>query len=249
MVNNIFIKNKYMAINGIGRPINLTINQELEIVDLYNKKVSKIKLSKKFNVGRKAINKVLNKYNVVQRVANQHKIDLTGDRYGRLLVLKKSERKAILNRTIYICLCDCGTICETQRANLVNRTTNSCGCLNQEKRRDRLYKHGKSNDLEGRMFYSAKSRAKERGIEFNLDISDIVIPELCPILNIPLFKNKNGVQSNNSPSLDRINPKLGYIKGNVKVISAKANRLKDESTIEDLEKIIDYIKQNTILNE
>jgi len=46
------------------------------------------------------------------------------------------------------------------------------------------------------------------------------------------------------PTLDRINNDLGYIKGNVEVISAKANRLKNNGTIEDFELILQYMKKN-----
>lgn len=48
----------------------------------------------------------------------------------------------------------------------------------------------------------------------------------------------------NSPTVDRINNKLGYIKGNVKVISWRANRIKNNGNKEELEKVISYIENN-----
>lgn len=91
------------------------------------------------------------------------------------------------------------------------------------------------------LLINAKSRAKRKNIVYNLDINDIIIPEFCPILGIPLEfglpKHSDGL-----PSLDRIIPSKGYTKGNVAVISFKANSLKNSNSIEDLEKILKWMK-------
>ena len=94
------------------------------------------------------------------------------------------------------------------------------------------------------MLYDAKKRAKAKGLEFNLTENDIVIPSVCPVLNIPLFIAETG-RSPNSPSLDRINNSLGYTKDNVAVISLRANTLKNDATIEELKAIIAYMEDNT----
>lgn len=75
----------------------------------------------------------------------------------------------------------------------------------------------------------AKSRAKKQCLPFNLEVSDIVIPSVCPILGIPLAVAEKSV-SEGSPTLDRIDPEKGYVKGNVAVISYKANLLKNHWT-------------------
>lgn len=94
------------------------------------------------------------------------------------------------------------------------------------------------NNPERFMHSRAKSRAKIRGIEFNIDKSDIEIPIICPILGIPIIKEyKKGKKhgpSSNSPSLDRIDNSKGYVKGNVRVISHKANTMKHNATKEEL---------------
>jgi hypothetical protein len=88
----------------------------------------------------------------------------------------------------------------------------------------------------------AKRRAKLKGIEFSITPEDIIVPNLCPIFGIELnFGTK--IEWESSPSLDRINPNLGYIKDNIKVISWKANRLKTNASVEELEKIIKYMKE------
>lgn len=77
----------------------------------------------------------------------------------------------------------------------------------------------------------AKKRAKRRGQEFTISADDIVIPQLCPILEIPLF-TCNETFCDNSPSVDRIDTTKGYIPGNIHVISHKANAMKSNATPE-----------------
>lgn len=90
--------------------------------------------------------------------------------------------------------------------------------------------------IEKRMFTRVKSRALKNSIPFEIDVSDIIIPEYCPVLNIKLVP-KRGIGRGyypDSPSLDRINPTLGYVKGNVRVISGRANLLKSDASLEEL---------------
>lgn len=83
------------------------------------------------------------------------------------------------------------------------------------------------------MFNTAKSRATKNNILFNITIEDIVIPEFCPALGIPLFKVGHKM-TDNSPTLDRIVPSLGYTKENIIVISNKANRIKSNASINEI---------------
>lgn len=59
-----------------------------------------------------------------------------------------------------------------------------------------------------------------------------MIPETCPVLGIPL--TIGGKRSPSSPSLDRIDPALGYVPGNIRVISDRANRLKGARSLHAL---------------
>src|SRR3990167_2542200 len=81
---------------------------------------------------------------------------------------------------------------------------------------------------------NARKRAKQVGIEFNLEISDIVIPEQCPYLKVPLTRIRGQGQQPNNASLDRIDSSKGYIKGNVQVISWQANKMKTDATKDEL---------------
>lgn len=94
------------------------------------------------------------------------------------------------------------------------------------------------------MWMRAKVRAKRDNLPFNIEPDDIVIPELCPIFNCPLqiaaIPNRKG-PADWSPSLDKIDPTLGYVKGNICVISFKANRLKNNNTVETLRLFLSYM--------
>lgn len=83
------------------------------------------------------------------------------------------------------------------------------------------------------MVASAKSRAKQNGLPFDLAPEDITIPEFCPILGIRIRKGTN-YPCLSSPSLDRITPANGYVKGNVRVISQRANGLRSNATLQEL---------------
>lgn len=94
---------------------------------------------------------------------------------------------------------------------------------------------------ENRLYSSAKCRAKQSGIYFSITPEDIVIPELCPILGLRLERGR-GKLHDASPSIDRINTKIGYVPGNVMVISHKANRVKSDLTLEEFKKFVAYME-------
>ncbi len=75
---------------------------------------------------------------------------------------------------------------------------------------------------------TAKTRAKNKGLEFNLEAQHINIPNNCPVLGIKLVAPKGALS--HRPSLDRVNNSKGYIANNVQVISHRANALKRDAT-------------------
>lgn len=83
---------------------------------------------------------------------------------------------------------------------------------------------------------AARRRAKEHGVPCTLTLNDIVVTDTCPILGIPLIKGEK-VAGPNSPTLDRIKPELGYVPGNVWVISMKANQIKSNATAAEIMKV------------
>jgi hypothetical protein len=80
----------------------------------------------------------------------------------------------------------------------------------------------------------AKRRAAKKGLDFNLTLSDILpLPDVCPVLGIPLRKG-NHPRDPNAYSLDRIDNSKGYTAGNVIVMSNRANSLKNDATPEEI---------------
>lgn len=96
------------------------------------------------------------------------------------------------------------------------------------------------------MVAHAKKRAAKKGVPFDILYTDIMIPHTCPLLNIPLRVNENK-HSSNSPSLDRIIPELGYVKSNIMIISHKANVVKQDLSIDELELLTKNLRR--VLNK
>lgn len=77
----------------------------------------------------------------------------------------------------------------------------------------------------GQMLVMARHRARTKGIAFALSANDISIPTHCPVLGVPIAFS-TVADRHNSPSLDRIKPELGYVPGNVLVVSWLANDIR-----------------------
>ena len=91
---------------------------------------------------------------------------------------------------------------------------------------------------------NTKARAKKKGLPFDLTLEDLFFPKTCPVLGIPLVE-RSGSFSDNSPSLDRTVPTQGYVKGNVAIMSYRANRIKCHATLAELKAIVAYMERLT----
>lgn len=108
----------------------------------------------------------------------------------------------------------------------------------------------KQRQIRRRFFSNARCRAKKNNLPFNLTIEylESIAYDACPIFKIPFEWGQSGLgkgkTKQNCPTLDRIIPDKGYIVGNVAFISSRANRIKDNGTMEELYKIADWIWQH-----
>jgi len=97
-------------------------------------------------------------------------------------------------------------------------------------------------------FRQRKNQAIKQGIPFTIELSDIEQPEFCPILGIKLNYGWGGagghLRDPCKATIDKVIPKLGYVPGNVFIISWRANKLKSDMTYDELDKIMNYIKEN-----
>ncbi|WP_157272528.1 hypothetical protein [Azonexus hydrophilus] len=115
----------------------------------------------------------------------------------------------------------------------------------KNKERDHLrWRKNAAENYEKYMLDNVRRRSKAKGWEFNLTIEDIVIPEFCPVLGVKLDVSIAVIGTRNqfAPSLDRVDNSKGYVKGNVRVISWKANQLKSDASLDDLKAIVAYIE-------
>lgn len=100
-------------------------------------------------------------------------------------------------------------------------------------------------DPRPQMIGNARQRATRAGVPFSITVDDITIPTHCPVLGIPLARRmgrQGGCDS--SPSLDRLVPELGYTPDNIIVLSKRANRLKNDATLDEVERIADWLARH-----
>lgn len=188
----------------------------------------------------------------LQALKARHQVPV-GQKFGRWTVMTRvGDRLPVM----WKCRCDCGTVKEVSADNLRRSHTISCGCYNLEQliKGGRWGSYGKNHvwkTPEYRLWRKARDRATEwaersgKPLEnlFNITPQDISIPEVCPVLHIPLRSGHRVGDA--SPSLDRIDSTKGYLKTNTEVISHRANTLKNNATIEELEMVIAHLRKTS----
>jgi hypothetical protein len=102
-------------------------------------------------------------------------------------------------------------------------------------------KRARFENLSKYLWVAAKYRAKKRGVKFSITVADVVVPERCPVLGIPMDSRDR----NHAPSIDEVVQGFGYVKGNVAVISGRANRIKSDATLEVLQAVEAYVRLRT----
>ena len=180
-------------------------------------------------------------------------VDLTGKKFDRLLVLRAKGRAMCGTQTVGLweVKCDCGKTLTVRRSNLIRKhgaRTKSCGCLKG------LYQRTHGLSVNGTrtpayvMWTSANHRAKVKGVPFSIEPKDIIIPEFCPVFGTKLEVGKcriKGETRANAASLDRIISDLGYVKGNIRVISYRANTMKSDASVEEIKRLAEWLEKET----
>lgn len=116
----------------------------------------------------------------------------------------------------------------------------------KERRREQYRRSNKKKydaNPEQRVLDAGRYRAEKKGIPFTITVADIPTPEFCPVLGIKLERGDTGF-CDNSPSVDRVVPTLGYVPGNVRVISFRANAIKKDATLAELKGIFEYMLEH-----
>lgn len=101
--------------------------------------------------------------------------------------------------------------------------------------------HSWLHKKQSNIFYTRRKQAQIKGIEWSLKPNELIWPEICPILGLTLDYTIGNGRKENSPSLDRIDCTKGYTADNVRIISWRANRIKNDGTAEEHQKIFAYM--------
>lgn len=139
-----------------------------------------------------------------------------------------------------------------QRGHVAKRYTSTRAChecariasaVSQRLNYRLTYKLGGKAWVRGLM-KAAKARAEQYGIPF--DRAAVVEflnspPTHCPALGVEL--RPGGGRSFDSPTLDRIRPELGYVRGNLALLSSRANAIKSDASAEEVQKVATWLKQ------
>lgn len=176
------------------------------------------------------------------------KLNLIGQKFNRLTVIK--EGNSLPNKSKWICLCDCGNIKEIVGTRLKNNETKSCGCLANEFRRIAGIKHNhcKNNKFtkEYRTYCSIKDRIKNpkhKSYKLYKDIEIKIEPEW--INDFTKFLNHVGLAPSEKHTLDRIDNSKGYVKNNLRWVCRTTQMInqKIRSTNTSGHKGVNYIKR------
>lgn len=191
--------------------------------------------------------------------------DLTGQKFERLLVQKKSKSRAGDGSILWDCICECGVKRTINTRSLKNGNTRSCGCLRTELRTGSNNPSAKKNinKCNGRyissenIWYRCAERIKfcanKKGIKFGFDsaaefalyLKDIA-PIRCPVFGMRL-ESGQGKLHNASPTIDKIIPSMGYVPGNVQILSHLANRMKNDATKKQLKQFACWVLNQEVV--
>jgi len=135
----------------------------------------------------------------------------------------------------------------TPEATKISRKNAARKYQNSEKGREasrRKSSAWRKNHPEKKLWWLARSRAIAQNAPFTIQVSDIKIPDFCPVFGIPLFSREKA-QGPNSPTLDRIIPSLGYVPENIMVISSQANTWKSDMTRAEINTLCVWVNKES----
>lgn len=177
--------------------------------------------------------------------------DITGEKFGRLMAIKRVGSNPKNKLAKWLCKCECGKEKIVEGHYLRRGSTKSCGCLNTETvtmmNKKRALKPGLANMRE--LIKGYKASAKRRGIEYNLteeQFAEITKKDCYYCGGKP--KNKSDNKECNGSyvynGIDRIDNNKGYTIGNIVPCCHICNGAKCKLTLQEFR---DWIKR-LILN-
>ena len=173
-----------------------------------------------------------NEYSKKYRLENKEKIN----EYGKKYYQENKEKRTESYKKYY-----------QENKEKINEHSKEYYQENKEKINEQTKQYRLENK-EKWMCNTSKVRAKQKNLPFNLSTEYLkeIWPEdnKCPALGITM-KRGDFCVTDHSPTLDRIIPKLGYIKGNVQVVSALANRIMSDATVNQVMAVAKHYEKIT----
>jgi hypothetical protein len=182
----------------------------------------------------------------------QRKIDMAGKRFNLWTVLEATKKTGN-----WKCQCDCGEVCIVSGQNLRSGKSMGCGCTRKTKgednfqRRQARQKHGGNYIPRDSEWYNHAggilARCRQTGIKNGFSsIHDLasylklIAPDVCPVFGVPFNRGKRGFSAW-SPSVDRRDTTKGYVRGNLQIMSMKANGMKNNATAIELRQFAEWV--------
>lgn len=203
-------------------------------------------IAKELNVSSASIYRYAKKFGIHIPTLTERAInDIINQRFGRLVVIgtdKIRDNNGILK---FKCQCDCGNVVHIRRTSLVNKVTQSCGCLRKD-----LDREGGYEDICAKYFIRLKNCAESRNLEFNITIEDIWNQYVkqnkkCYLSGLDISFEPIGINTvKQTASVDRKNPKIGYTKENIGIVHKRVNTMKHNMTNNEFEYWIFHLFHN-----
>lgn len=172
-----------------------------------------------------------------------NKIDLTGSKFGRLLIIEQAPSRRDKNGNSCVfwkCKCDCGNVIEKKASLIKTGHSKSCGCLQRETIKKQGHKNFKGEGVAGvnSLFTRYKRGARTRKLEFNLDkesFKNLLFQpcHYCGDLKTQSWRRKEVHGNLLYNGIDRINSLIGYTKENCVTCCSRCNVCKMDYSKEE----------------
>lgn len=190
---------------------------------------------------------------IICRPKGARKVDITGQRFGRLVAIEEHFRKTPRPRCRWRCVCDCGNETYATAGILRFGTKRSCGCIREEMVKSNSPTWKGMGCVSGEFLCKYRTHSKRRGIEFGLNVRymhDLLVDQggVCAPSGIPLTFDKEGPDGEGvNASIDRIDSGGGYLPGNVQWVDKRINFMKQDlpqdEFIELCGKIVEFMRE------
>jgi len=177
-------------------------------------------------------------------------IDLTGKRFGKLVVLKLLPERTVCKTRVWLCKCDCGGIKAVRKSSLTAGMTKTCGCGAHPSRQANVNWKG-YEEISLDFFTTLKRNAESRNIDFNITIEylwNLYITQNKKCSLSGLLIQFGAKRTTTTVSVDRIDSSKGYVEGNVQWVHKKINIMKNVYSQEEFiilcKQVVNHIKTN-----